>query len=175
MALFTARRFLLLLSACAALRATQLRAQAAIVTCRPGPHQLSIQYLWDSDQPGWDDPKRVRFFDLLVIERFGPAHPYAGAPRSVLDIRDKVVFCRLGADSFSVTFQPVPFNVDLQGACGAYVSGTVSIQKNGKPFLKEIAFDESDDCNADGVRVLSRLTVGPNDTTAHLTYSPRDP
>jgi hypothetical protein len=175
MALSTYKHALLLLLACVAIHETPLRSQAAIVTCLPSTHQLSIQYLWDSDQQGWDDPNCIRFFDLLVIERCGPTHPYAGSACSVLDIREKVVPCRLGTDSFSVILRPVPFNDDLQGACGAYVSGIVSIRKNGKLFLKDIAFDESYDCHADSVRVLSRLTIGPNDTTAHLTYSIRDP
>lgn len=146
-----------------------------MIPCDRRANALSIRYLRDSDPPDRVDPGRVVFFDLVEIERCGPDRRYPGSPCAVAGLREKVVPRRLGGDSFSIAFRPLPFNQDLQGSCGEMVSGTVSIRKNGEPFQAGVAFDESHDCVSSEVKVLSKLVVHPRDRKASLTHRLRAP
>jgi hypothetical protein len=134
-------------------------AQAVVVNCDQDKKQVQIKYVWDSSQKDWTNLKRIIFFDLLVVKKCGPEHRYPGDACSVNQQRSKVATCKLGVNQFSMKFEPYPFNDDLQGACGAVVSGVVAISKNGKKLREPVAFDESGNCHDHTVRVVSEITI----------------
>ena len=150
--------------------------EEAVVTCDAKTQTLLIKYIHDSPDKGSKSklPGHVVFWNLLKIEKCSQSDRYPGDPCRVVGTRRTLVSCELGEDRLTMSFLPEPFNNDLQGSCGAVVSGSVAIEKNGRAFLKATSFDPSGDCTMDKVKVISTIEVRSNQKEPMITWAERD-
>ena len=150
--------------------------EEVLVTCDTKAKTLLLKYSFDSPDKGRQSklPGHVAFWDLLTIEKCSRTDRYPGDPCRVVGMKERILSCKLGEDRYTMRFNPEPFNDDLQGRCGAVVSGSVSISKNGRPLLKRTSFDPSRDCAANGVKVISTIEVRPSEIEPRVTWAARD-
>jgi hypothetical protein len=80
----------------------------------------------------------IDLWDLVTIGKCPKGHRFPGDACYVESERVKIITCKLDNSLFQVKVKPLPFNpYDLQGACGASITGTVAIMKDNKTFLEE--------------------------------------
>ena len=116
---------------------------SVVVSCNPGEKKLLIEY-YTAFGVSAVRPKEpattqiIDLWDLVTIEKCPKGHRYPGDACSVESELVKIITCQLDNSLFQVIIKPLPFNPgDLQGACGAAVTGTIAIIKDNKTFLKE--------------------------------------
>jgi len=124
---------------------------SVVVSCNTDKKQLLIEYYTSFDVSAVRPKKPattqiIDLWDLVSFEKCPKGHPLAGDACSVKSEKDKIVTCKLGNSLFQVIIKPLPFNPsDLQGACGAAITGTVTIMKDNHTFLEETLL-QSQDC-----------------------------
>lgn len=123
---------------------------SVVVSCNTDRKQLLIEY-FTSFEVSAVRPKNpattqiIKLWDLVTFEKCPKGHPYAGDACFVKSEQDKIATCKLDNSLFRVIIKPLPFNPDLQGACGAAITGTITIIKDNKTFLEETML-QSQDC-----------------------------
>lgn len=99
-------------------------------------------------------PARIVHFWSLIDYSKRPD----GDPDRVSGVREVARDCRLSGGVYKVMLRPGIPNPNLQGLCGAAVTGEIRILKDGTEVLEKTAF-ENLDCNARDSYV-SEISVG---------------
>ena len=101
-------------------------AQTATVDCGAGAEPIVVRYFQEDTKKQTAKGMRIDFWRLLKHERC----PDNG-PCYVTGELSKRVTCIRSGDNYQFVFKPVPFNANLQGQCGARITGEVLARKNG--------------------------------------------
>ena len=127
----------------------------AIVTCDQQKKTLKVEHILDPANGFWKKHRTtgINFSDLLVIKK-----------DRVVSHKSKTFQCRFNDTSIKVTIAPQPFNDDIQGQCGAAVTGAITIVKDDKTVLKMEPFDTSPDCITEGGKIIKTITMAASDT-----------
>lgn len=146
-----------------------------LLRCDPDGKELVVEYLVDRDPTDSRRPQGefVRFRDHLEIERCGRDRANAGDACTVRDTRTAVRACRLGARTLSVRITPAPYNFNLQGYCGARISGVLEIRDGERLLMGPTPLDASADCAAEGVQVVRSVRILRDEAAPRVTYQPR--
>lgn len=64
--------------------------------------------------------------------------------------------CKLSSGIYTVVLEPQIFSKDLEGQCGATISGAVTINRGGRELLERTAFEDYCHGNAP---IITRITV----------------
>jgi hypothetical protein len=106
-------------------------------SCRPHQGVLVIHYspsLADA-RPEVQKENPLVFYSLLILDK---------DQTTVEDTKSQEIVCRLKKDKFEVTFEPGAPNPNLLGACGAAVTGLVTINRNGSVLMDQKEFEALD-------------------------------
>lgn len=160
--------------ACLAARATE---DGVLLRCDPRGGELVIEHVLGEQPAGprRPDGERVRFWDLLDVERCGPGHANAGDACTVRGVRTAERSCRLGTRTLSVHIAPQPYNHNLQGYCGGRITGVLEIREGGRVLLPSMRLDPDQDCASEALQVVKSVRVRVDEAAARVTYGPRFP
>ncbi len=86
-----------------------------------------------------DGERTVHFWSLVEYSRRAD-----GDPDRVTGVRDVSRTCRLSDGVYEVVLRPGIPNLNLQGRCGAAITGQVKVLHAGKSILSETAFENLD-------------------------------
>jgi len=147
-----------------------------VISCYQKENRLIIEYCnsFDRSRIRAKNPyttQIVSLWDLMTYNQCPKDHRFACDNCSAKKINKRIIDCRLGNSIYKVTIKPDPYNPDdLQGECGACVSGTVSIEKDGKSILndKDLGGIGNYHTNFD-VSTVSNIEVFAGEETAHIT------
>lgn len=147
-----------------------------VVSCYPDNNRLLVEYYTNFGVPAVRakndrTTQIVDLWDLVTIEKYPKRHEYAGAARSVASEKDKIISCRLANSLYQVVIKPLPFNPDdLQGDCGAAITGTVAIKKDNAEFLKETLLQSQNCDDLDNVNeeIVSTIEVVSGEKNARV-------
>ena len=123
------------LVAAGALAGSPAFAQDAAVkwTCHAATDTLVIEYvpsLADAP-PAFEQAKPLEFYSLLEVEE-----------SQIVDSREHKADCTLGKVRIDMTFAPQAPNVNLLGLCGAALTGSVVLVRDGVEILPETLFED---------------------------------
>jgi hypothetical protein len=110
----------------------------------------------------------VAFYDLLELDVDG---------KTIVATHDTTIECRLGAETLTVLLSPVISNVNLLGACGGAISGSVDVSRAGTKVVDALAFEDAD-CFARDEEFVARVTLRAGAAAAELErrrYDFREP
>lgn len=164
--------FLLLAISALAANASE---DGVVLHCDQRKQELVVEYLLDTQAPDFwrADRNRVRFWDLLELERCGPERANAGDACTIVGTRSAVLTCQLGASRFSVHLAPRPYNHNVQGYCGARATGTIEVRRDGQVLLESMPLDPNQDCGSDALQVVRSVRIRLDESRAAVTYGPR--
>lgn len=131
----------------------------AIVTCDQQKKILKIEHILEPSNGFWKKypSTGINFSDLLIIKK-----------DRVIRHKTKTFKCRLNDANIKVTIEPQPFNDDIQGQCGAAVTGIITVARNDKTVLNREPFDTSSDCIVEGGIIIKSITVTSGDSAPQV-------
>lgn len=148
-----------------------------VITCDHKKQKLLIEYHKDMSDIKLNskNSEKVNFWDLVITEKCSKDDRFPGDACFVTGIKEKNINCSLGKNHYRVTLKPIPYNPnDLEGECGAAVTGSVSISKDGHKFLDETYFEDPR-CPAlydEEAEIISIIYVIPTEKAAHIEKIP---
>jgi hypothetical protein len=148
-----------------------------VVSCDNQKQKLLVEYHKDmsSVKPMLENSKRVSFWNLLIIDKCSKDDRFPGDPCSVIGIKEENFNCSLGKNNYQVTLRPIAYNPsNMEGECGAAVTGAVSILKDGNNFLDATNFEEPN-CSAlydEKAEIIPSISVTPKEKAAHIEKVP---
>lgn len=157
---------------CLAAAATE---DAVLLRCDRQAGELVIEYLVEPPPASASnaDEERVRFRDLLDVERCGPGHPLAGDACSVRATRTAERTCQLGGRVLSVRITPQPYNHNLQGQCGARITGVLEVREGQASVLRPTPLDPNTDCASGDQEVVKSVRIRRDEPAPRVTRGPR--
>lgn len=168
-------KFAALLYGVAASAAAFAMDDGVVLHCERDKQQLRIEHVLERKPPEfWSaSSARVLFLNFLKIERCDPADRHSGDPCAIQAKRTVTRSCVMGKDSFTVRVRPEPFNEDLQGQCGAKVTASLEIWRNGEVVLPWTTLDGNfSDCASDDVTVVKSITLKRDGATIEVNRAP---
>jgi uncharacterized protein YecT (DUF1311 family) len=157
---------------CSSINFANADSTSVVVTCNPAKKQLLVEY-FTAFGVSAVRPKEpattqiIDLWDLVTIEKCPK-----GDACSVKSEQDKIITCQLDNSLFHVIITPLPFNPDnLQGACGAAITGSITVMKDDKIFLEETQL-QSQACEKlykETEKIVGSIEVLPWLKTARIT------
>lgn len=172
LAIAQALAFLAFAAACLPARATE---DAVLLRCDRQAGELVIEYLVEPPPASAShaDEERVRFRDLLEVERCGPGHPLAGDACTVRGTKTAERTCQLGGRVLSVRITPQPYNYNLQGQCGARITGVLEVREGQASLLRPTPLDPNRDCASGDQEVVKTVRIRRDEPRPRVTHGPR--
>jgi hypothetical protein len=133
---------------------------SATSTCQPEKQRLVVRYFPSLTEAQVRKLKPVVFFRLLKLGKDGA---------TVTGTRSSSFDCRLGADRYTVTLSPGVPNPNLNGRCGAAITGLLSVKRNDSALLSELEFEPLD-CHS-RQRYVSSVIFRPGVEKPEITYA----
>ena len=135
--------------------------EGVVFFCDQQNQILKVEHILEPPNGFWKKHRStgIDFSDLLVIKK-----------DRVIKHKTKTFHCNFKDTSIKVTIEPQPFNDDIQGACGAAVTGAITIVKNGKTVLNREPFDTSPDCIVGGSEIIKTIKMRSGDNAPKVKY-----
>ncbi|CAM4085178.1 hypothetical protein [Paracidovorax anthurii] len=132
-------------------------AQAVTLDCGATNENMTVRYFTDRESK----QARAHAVDLWSLLR--PKQCPDNGPCYVTALLSRKLSCHKAHGVFTYHLKPVVFNANLQGQCGARITGEVTIFFNGKKILPATEFENPASCfNGTEEPEISAITIRPD-------------